>query len=463
MRITPDLRYHVLIWSLVLLPGQAAAHASEKALVLLLPTRLYIASGVAAVALTVVILALLPARLAERPFATITLIRKPGCHLRTASSLLSASLLALVVWAGFVGPQDPLSNPLPLFIWTVFWIALVSVQAIFGDIWAWLNPWTGPLALIRPFWRVRPLRLPASVLQGIGTAGFLCFAIFMLADPAPADPSRLARLVAIYWSMTLLLALLFGPQWLRRAEGLTLMLRTYANLGALGRQHGLRLGLPGWQVLRGRPVPLIVAMLIVILLATGSFDGFNETFGWYDLNGINPFEAPGRSDLIGRTVAGLLVANAALLAIVALCILAGLTLARSTLPLTMGLRLFAPSILPIALGYHIAHYLPSFLVDGQYALAAMTDPFRTGADYLGLGAHYVSTGFFNTRDTVRVIFLTQAGAVVLGHVLAVMLAHAIAIRAFGSTARAVLSQAPLAVFMIGYTLFGLCLLAAPRL
>ena len=30
------------------------------------------------------------------------------------------------------------------------------------------------------------------------------------------------------------------------------------------------------------------------------------------------------------------------------------------------------------------------------ALAAASDPFATGADYLGLGTYYVTTGFFNT-------------------------------------------------------------------
>ena len=68
----------------------------------------------------------------------------------------------------------------------------------------------------------------------------------------------------------------------------------------------------------------------------------------------------------------------------------------------------------------------------------------------------------STQDTVRAIFLTQAGAVVAGHMLAIILSHAIAVREFGSARRAVLSQAPLAVFMVLYTFFGLWLLAAPR-
>ena len=132
------------------------------------------------------------------------------------------------------------------------------------------------------------------------------------------------------------------------------------------------------------------------------------------------------------------------------------------MPLGQAFRLFAPSILPIALGYHAAHYLTAALVGFQYVLAALNDPLARGQDLLGLGTFYVTTGFFNEQASVRVIFLTQAGAVVLGHVMAILLAHALAVRALGTTRRAALAQAPVALFMIAYTLFGLWLLASPR-
>ena len=51
---------------------------------------------------------------------------------------------------------------------------------------------------------------------------------------------------------------------------------------------------------------------------------------------------------------------------------------------------------------------------------------------------------------------------VIGHIMAIILAHAIAVREFGTARRAVLSQIPLATFMVLYTFFGLWLLASPR-
>jgi len=188
----------------------------------------------------------------------------------------------------------------------------------------------------------------------------------------------------------------------------------------------------------------------------------NETFWWIGVIGLNPLEFPGRSLVMRENLAGLALANAALLAAFAACLWLGERLAGTRRPLAMSFRLFAPSILPIALGYHVAHYLTALLVEGQYVLKALNDPLGTGADFLGLGDFYVTTGFFNTPGTVRAIWLTQAGAVVAGHVVAILLAHALAVRDAGSTRRAVLGQAPLAAFMVAYTFFGLWLLASPR-
>ena len=466
MNPTRPVQNHKL-WATVALlatASRADAHASEQSLVLLLPTDIYTGAGVAVVALTVVLVSVLPAGPLMRLFTPLPLTRRSVAKIRPTTSILAALFLGLMIWAGLTGSRDPLANPMPLFIWTVFWIGFVTVQGLIGDLWAYLNPFTGPLSLIRRVFGPQTYpRLPPELGHGLGIVAFLAFAYVLLADPAPSDPARLARYAATYWLFTMIMALIHGPRWLRRAEGFTVMFNAYARLAMFGRHRGsLCLGLPGWQVLARRPPLLGPALMMILLLGTGSFDGLNETFWWLGLIGINPLEFPGRSAVIWQSGLGLLIANALLVAVLILMTALGIRLIKERVSILQGLRLFAPSILPIAMGYHIAHYLTSFLVDGQYTLVALSDPFLTGADYLGLGQFYVSTGFFTSTDTVRTIFLTEAGAVVVGHVLAVMLAHAIALRTFGSNRRATISQAPLALFMIGYTLFGLWLLASPR-
>ncbi len=465
LQTSPGIKRAVLMAAgVVAAPGPALAHASEQGFVLLLPTGVYSLAGAACVALTVLLLAVLPDRALGRLFRPLPLLRARGGALRPWTSGLAFLLLLALLWAGWAGSRDPMENPLPLAVWTLWWVGLVTLQGVFGDLWAWINPWRGPVALTRRWLGARPLlRLPARLGHGPAIATFLGFAALLMADPAPTDPGRLAGFVGGYWLVTYLALLVFGPRWSHRGDGISVLMRSYGRLGLFGRRRGrLALGLTGWQALGRRAPPLGLAVFYLLMLGSGSFDGLNETFWWLARLGINPLEFPGRSAVVAQNLAGLLAANAALIAAYALAIRLGLRLTGSAMPLAAAFRIFAPSILPIALGYHIAHYLPSFLVDGQYALAAASDPLARGDDLLGLGRFYVTTGFFNTPGTVRAIWLSQAGAVVLGHVLAVVLAHVLAVRAFGPGRRATRSQAPLALFMVLYTLFGLWLLASPR-
>lgn len=444
---------------------RADAHASEQGFVLLLPTDAYVAAGVTSVALTVLLLTVLPPHVFAALFRPWPLWRaRRLAHARIAANSLSSLLLLALVWIGLTGPRDPLTNALPLAVWTVWWVLLVSLQGVFGDLWRWLDPWRAPVALTRRLIGAGPfLRLPAKIGHAPAILSFLGLAGVLLADPAPADPARLARYVGLYWLFTFAALLVFGPRWRLRGEGIAMLMRNYATMGLFGRvRHRTGIGLTGWQALRRRVPPAGVAVFMLLLLGCGSFDGLNETFWWLALLGLNPLEFPGRSAVIAPNLIGLILANGALIAAYGLTIRLGLWLARADMGWGHAFALFAPTILPIALGYHIGHYLPSFLVDGQYALAALNDPLARGDRLLGMETFYVSTGFFNAQDSVRVIWLSQAGAVVIGHILAIMMAHHLALRHFGSTRQATLSQLPLALFMVLYTLLGLWLLATPR-
>jgi len=435
--------------------GAVWAHASEQGFVLLLPTDVYIAAGGATVALTVALLAVLPGGVAGAVFRPVLCALRPNP--RHVFSLVATGVLLWLIWRGLSGPRDPMLNPLSLSVWVVFWIAMVSLQGLIGDVWRWINPWSGLAALVaRITGRRAPLRYPRACGHWPGVLSFLAFAGFLLADPAPADPARLALAVASYWTLHMVGVLLYGAAWLLRAEGITLLMRSYARMGLFGRARGgLALGLPGWQVL-ARPVPSLgLAVLMLILLGSGSFDGLNETFLWMGWLGLNPLEFPGRSAVIGPNLLGLLLTNLGLIAVFAGSLWFGARLAGERAGIGPLIRRYAPTLLPIALAYHIAHYLTSFLLDGQYVLGWLSE-------VLGAGHVHVTAGFLNSPGPVRLIWMTQAGVVVAGHVIALLLAHAIAIRAGQSTRRAALAQAPLALFMVWYTVFGLWLLATPR-
>ncbi|CAN0581905.1 unnamed protein product, partial [Ectocarpus sp. 12 AP-2014] len=268
---------------------------------------------------------------------------------------------------------------------------MVTAQGLVGNHWRFTSPWVGPAALIRWVVGPAPLRYPRRLGHLPAIATYLAIAGVQLADIAPADPARLARYVGIYAIATMGLTALFGPAWLVRGEGLTVLMRAFARVAVLGR-HGGRgaIGLTGWRVLSGPPASMSLAVFILILLGTGSFDGLNETFWWFARLGINPLEFPGRSAVVTENLIGLALANALLLGIFAGTLRLGLWLARSPMGAATAIRLFAPTILPIALGYHVAHYLTAALVQSQYALAALSDPLARGQDLLGLGTFYVT-------------------------------------------------------------------------
>ena len=451
--------------TLVLAVEPAFAHTSEQAFVLLLPTGLYITSGVGVVALTVLVVAIMPHGSANLIFVSGRIAAAAQNEWKTLTSLVSFVLLVCLIFIGLTGSPNPVENLLPITVWTIWWMGFVTVQALIGDLWSWFNPWTGPYRLLPE--RIRNGRfatLPDRIGSWPAVFLFIAFGLFMLADIAPEDPARLARIVVAYWVFTFGCMIVFGAgAWLNRGECFTVLMRRYAQLAIFGRTGAqLRAGVPCWRIKEADPASVSGAVFVLLILGTGSFDGVNETFWWLAMIGINPLEFPGRSAVVWPTSFGYLAANVLLVGLFVLVVGLGLRVAGPGIGFSNAFGLLVLSILPIALGYHVAHYLTAFLVQSQYAAAALNNPLRTGTDIFGFGEFHVTTGFLNTRDSVEIIWLSQAGAVVLGHVLSVLLGHALATRLFDRPRQAILSQLPLALFMILYTLFGLWLLATPR-
>lgn len=446
------------IFGLSTLP--VAAHVSERALVLLLPTDFYMLVGVIAVLVTVFLTVLVPPRIFQSLYPRDLPLPDParGNRVATLTSLISATGFAGLIYLGLYGPRDPLENLLTLAVFSVWWIVLPFVQAAFGDVWAYLNPWSGPVRLVfgaRARWV-----LPQSLGYWPAVATYFAASVYTLTDLAPDDPERLAKVVTGYWVFTFVMCGLFGRDWLRRGEGLSVFLTLLADLAPL-RWRPFSTVFPGQTLLGRTSTGFSLAVFCIAALAAGSFDGLNETFWWMGQIGINPLEFPGRSAVIWPNRLGLTLAILALSGVFALAVLVGLALIGQARAFHRLLGPLALTLLPIALGYHAAHYLTTALVNLQYVPLALNDPLDVGAQVLGFQDYYVTTSFFNQQHTVQRIWLSQASAIVLAHMLAVILSHVIALRQFDSHRRAVVSQLPVSLFMIGYTLFGLWLLASP--
>ncbi len=120
-------------------------------------------------------------------------------------------------------------------------------------------------------------------------------------------------------------------------------------------------------------------------------------------------------------------------------------------------ELFVLSIIPIALAYHLAHYLLFLLIVGQYMIPLASDPFGFGGDLFGITLYMVDIGIVNARF----VWITSVIAIVTGHIIAVWLAHVVALRRFRDSRAALRSQIPMLFLMVAYTMLSLWILAQP--
>ncbi|NGO51465.1 hypothetical protein [Allomesorhizobium camelthorni] len=460
----------LLVLASTLLPTPAFAHASERGHVLLLPTGYYVTGGAMAVAASFLMLAMLPPNLLGRVAALRVPLGRIGLGVRMWTSLLSFAVLVVLVAAGFLGSRDPLSNPLPLTVWTLLWVGVTLVQGAFGNLWAWINPWYGPWRLVfAAFPNLGGRTMPAWLGYWPALFVFAGFAWFELVYPAPDDPARLALAVALYWAVSFACMLAFGYEnWSQRGEFLSVFFRMVSRFGIVeaspeggkGKQR-LFLCFPGAKLWHAKQLPPSGMFFLLLTLSSVSFDGFSKTFLWLGANDVNPLEFPGRSALVGINSAGLALMFVALAAVYLFAVRVGERLAGSGHLFREAAGLFVWSIVPIALAYHFSHYLTALLVNGQYALVALSDPFAQGWNLFGTAYMNIAAGFTMGSGAAWTIWNFQATAIIGGHVLAVLIAHALAFRLHPSPMTAAKSQLPLTVLMIFYTVFGLWLLSTP--
>ncbi len=454
------MRRVVLLACLILLTGveTALAHSSARGFVLLLPVGYVIAGGALAVLLSFTVLSALPDRL----FLTAEkLPRKEAARPRVfvVLSVISALFLLVLLYAGIAGPHDPAENLLPLAIWTLWWVVIVLLHPLFGNLWAAINPISGPHALLSAWLRSPRLRYPAWASYWPAVAIFLAFAWFQLVYPSPEDPDRLALAVAGYLAFTLAAALVFGAEtWLSRGDPFAVFL---SQLGAVSPLSGAGIRWPGSGLLWREALPLSGVLFVLLTLSTISFDGFANTFLWLSWLGVNPLDFPGRTALISANTVGLLLSFA---------VLAGAFLAAVALgwhwagrPGILGDHwgTLVYSLIPISVAYHFAHYLPDALLNLQYLLKAIDDPLHNHANLLGLADWEVTASFLNTASGARAIFAAQTSGIIIGHIVGVAVAHTMVTRLGLSRSMSLKFEAPLALLMVAYTAFGLWLLGTP--
>ena len=379
------------------------------------------------------------------PAAVQRVVDGPVLELVARAVVLALTLL--VVALALFGPLSANDNLAPFVLYVTLWVGLIPASLLLGPVWAEVNPLRTLHAGLARVTGPAPAadRLPALGYWPAALA-LLCFVWLELVLPERADPRTVGVFLVLYGVAQLVGGLWFGAGWFARADAFEVYSTLLGRLAPFGRRTDGRLvvrspidGADGLRPERG-----LVAVVMVLLGSTG-FDGLSRTQFWQAGPGQNAYlsAVPGTLGLFAMIgLATLLFVGATVLG----GLLAGGPAARQPV-------LFAHSLIPIAAGYAIAHYFSLLLLDGQATWILASNPFGfDGVDLFGTYGRAVDY----TAVSPRTIANVQVGAIVLGHVVGVVLAHDRAVRE--SSHRSTLGQVPLVAVMVAFTVGGLALL-----
>lgn len=365
---------------------------------------------------------------------------------RAVLSLVTLVVTGLVLLSLVAGVDDA-RNPVPYVVFVWLWVGMPMLSLVVGPWWGAVNPmrWLrrgiGAVARLSPDVALTSTRVgywPAAV-------GLLCFTWLELVAPNRTTLPVLRVAVGLFVLVSIVGSLTFGPRWFREGDPFEVLSRLYGRLSPLGRRADGRLVLrsPVHGPALLRPRRGLLATCAVMLGGT-AYDSLTA-----DIRYASWVQSSAQPDLF-RT---LVLVGTCLLVAGALQLAAAISAGLAGIPVRGTAAHLAPSLIPIAAGYLVAHYWSLLAFQGPRTLALLSDPLGTGGNWLGTAG--VTPWAALIQPTL--VAVIQAGAIVLGHVLGVVVAHEKAIRIFPHRA-AVIGQVPVMLLMIGYTVGGLSLL-----
>ena len=524
--LLPIIALAAILLATALFPHLVYAHGFGERYDLPLPLSYFAVAGAAAVVLSFVVVGLFVRSGASGVgYPRYNLFRYAPVRFFLAGPIswlargVSLFLFLLVIATGLLGSERPVDNLTPTFVWIIWWVGMGFVVSLLGNLWALINPWKLLFELAESLYRrIRPseaeweLGLGWDYAAPVGVwpsvALFLVFVWVENALPESASPALLAWLIIAYSLLTLAGMYLFGKhQWLRHGEVFSVIYGflsrfsvtevraldgeacrqcdvlscreredgygcvdcyecfQYARKGEFNlRPPAIGLNVPhdghGGRVSAG------MTALVLLVLATVTFDGFSDTPEWAAVLGLALEQTPG---LTSPYFNGLVIANTLGLLVFPL-VFAGIYWSFSALmgwmveraggsgPSPVALMAaFVYSLVPIALAYHFAHYLGFLLIQGQLIVPLVSDPFGSGLDLFGTAGYRVNIAITNARF----VWFFAAISIVVGHIIAVYLSHLRAGAIYQDRQLALCSQLPMLALMVIYTVVSLWIISRP--
>src|SRR5215208_6788211 len=404
----------------LLFPDIASAHALVGRKDLPVPAWLFAwgASLVLVISFALLSVAWTEARLQEEDWRALprgfsAAVLNPATEV--LSGLIGVGLFVVVLYAGFRGIEDPTHNFAIVFVFYTFWLGLVLLSVLLGDVFRAFNPWraigravSGGFRLVAGQSAPAPLRYPERV--GRGETFNAYFGMFSQLGPFEARDGQVGRRKFLTGA----------PQWAAIPGAAALVLVSISVTSFDGAQEGALSGAIRWTFERSSdlgfslPNSFRIANTIWLLII---FGGVSALY-WLGVQGMHTVRGSPRVKELGRS--------------------------------------FAHTLIPIALAYLVAHYFSAFLYQEQAQFTyILSDPLGHGSDLFGTAGGGIDYGIVSSNT----VWYVQVAALVTGHVIALTLAHDRALAVYDNVRDASRSQYFMLAVMVGFTCFGLFLLS----
>jgi hypothetical protein len=369
---------------------------------------------------------------------------------RIGARVVGLLLAAYTVAVATLG-QDNLTNPFLGIFYVWWWVGLVFASALLGPVWKAISPVRTLNAGIARLAGSDPdagvLAYPERLGHWPAALGLYAFVWLELAYEYPTEVGSVRFWCAVYVGVMLVGGAVFGNRFYELADPFEVYSSLIAKLSPWARDEEGRLVLrsPLANLSTVAPTPGLVAV-VAVLFGSTAFDSFRESTFWvrtYQDASVSKVQLDNVALLFFVLLAGALFSAGSALTP------PGAEVSRRELP-----RRYAHSIVPIVLGYIVAHYLTLFIDVGTQTLARASDPFGKGWDILGTGAVEPSYWFSYHPEVLATI---KVLAVVVGHVVAAVAAHDRALTLLPRKDQ-VTGQLPLLAVMVSFTAGGLMLL-----
>jgi hypothetical protein len=437
--------------NLLLLPAHGLGGAQD----LPISRTVAILGAAAAVAVSFVVLAL--AWREPRYDAATSGRLAPAWLARTVDSSVFRGLLRLVGLLGLlylvlvaVRGKDLLINPFFGIFYVWIWVGMVPASLLLGRVWKAISPFrlinSGLARLSGGDADEGVFAYPERLGMWPAAVGLFAFVWMELVYPHNVDLAPVRLWCALYLAAMIVGGALFGNTFYARADPFEVYSSLVAKVSVWGRRDGaLVIRSPLANLDTSEAAPGLIGVVSVLFGST-AFDAFRESTRW-----LTFIQSTGASTYLQNNLGllGFCVGVGLIFWVACIATGVGPDQSRRRLP-----SQFAISVVPIIVGYIVAHYLSYFVEIGTQTLIQASDPLSNGSNVFGT-ANWSVPYWLSYHPT----FLADSKvvAVVLGHVVGVIVAHERAIKLLPKKHQ-LTGQLPLLGAMIAFTVGGLYLL-----